>query len=126
TLPPNVRPIGFTPLEPLARTCSAVIDQGGTGTFLTALTAGAPQLLVPHARMYDSGPLAERFAAQGAGLHLAPREVTGEAVRDAVDLLLRDPSYTEAGLRLREAMAAAPSPDEIALGIGDLVSDHAG
>ncbi|MFD6098529.1 nucleotide disphospho-sugar-binding domain-containing protein [Nocardiopsis flavescens] len=125
-LPPNVRPVGFTPLDPLARTCSAFVDQGGSGTFLTALTAGVPQLVVPHARMYDSGPLAERFAAQGAGLHLAPGEVTGEAVRDAVDLLLRDPSYTGAGLRLREGMEAAPSPGEVARDIGSLVSAHAG
>ncbi|MEV4257159.1 nucleotide disphospho-sugar-binding domain-containing protein, partial [Spirillospora sp. NPDC049652] len=44
-LPPNVRPIGWTPMDLLLPTCAGVVHHGGGGTALAAIWAGVPQLV---------------------------------------------------------------------------------
>jgi UDP:flavonoid glycosyltransferase YjiC (YdhE family) len=45
---------------------------------------------------------------------IGPAALTPEAVRDAVRLVLEDPSYRDAGQRLAAELAALPAPAEVA------------
>ncbi|MFF1674103.1 nucleotide disphospho-sugar-binding domain-containing protein, partial [Nocardiopsis flavescens] len=122
TLPPNVRPIGFTPLEPLARTCSAVINHGGWGTFLGVASLGVPQIVVP--TWFDNVLPARRLEALGAGVHIPPERADGSRVRGALTRLLNEPAPTGAARRLRTQMESSPSPNTIASRMESLVADH--
>ncbi|GDY32293.1 nucleotide disphospho-sugar-binding domain-containing protein [Gandjariella thermophila] len=103
-LPDNVRPVGWTPLGALLRTCAAAVHHGGAGTTLTVLDAGVPQLVVPDGadRYINAHAVTER----GAGL-------TAEA--DAVDPdllgeLLGNDKLRRATAEVRAEMAAMPAP----------------
>ncbi|MGQ4272214.1 glycosyltransferase, partial [Nocardiopsis changdeensis] len=107
---PNVRPIGFTPLEPLARTCSAVINHGGAGTVLTMLGHGVPQVIIPRVQ-FDEKFMAAGVERAGAGLVLGGRSaVGGRELRDAVVRVLSDPDLRQGAARTRDLMHALPAP----------------
>jgi UDP:flavonoid glycosyltransferase YjiC (YdhE family) len=92
--------------------CSAVVSHTGSGTFLASLAAGLPHLCVPQAAdQFLNAAACERSAT---GLVLQPGTVTTEAVRDTAGRLLREPAFAEAAGRLRDEIAAMPSPAEVA------------
>ncbi|MFJ3902243.1 nucleotide disphospho-sugar-binding domain-containing protein [Streptomyces sp. NPDC090025] len=104
TLPDNVRPLPWVPLAELLTTSDALIHHGGSGTMLTALQAGIPQLLLPQGA--DHFTNTDALTATGAALTSAS---------DAVDtaLLARltgDADVREAALRLQAENAALPTP----------------
>ncbi|MFD5508516.1 nucleotide disphospho-sugar-binding domain-containing protein [Streptomyces sp. NPDC127051] len=106
TLPDNVRPLPWVPLAELLTTSDALIHHGGSGTMLTALQAGVPQLVLPQGA--DHFTNADALTATGAALR---------STSDAVDtpLLTRlatDPALREAATRLQAENAALPSPAE--------------
>ncbi|WP_030761571.1 nucleotide disphospho-sugar-binding domain-containing protein [Streptomyces sp. NRRL F-2664] len=106
TLPDNVRPLPWVPLAELLATSDALIHHGGSGTLLTALQAGLPQLLLPQGA--DHFTNADALTATGAGLR---------STSDGVDAalltrLLADPDLREAAERLRAENAALPTPAE--------------
>jgi UDP:flavonoid glycosyltransferase YjiC (YdhE family) len=107
-LAPNVRVVRALPLHLLLPHCAAIVHQGGNGTLLTGAWHGRPQLVLP--QLPDQTFHTGRFVATGAGLSLAPDEVTPASVRAAVTDLLGDPSYAAAATRLRAEMAATPPP----------------
>ncbi|MEV5322758.1 nucleotide disphospho-sugar-binding domain-containing protein [Nonomuraea sp. NPDC052634] len=47
-LPANVREAAWLPLHAALARCAAIVHHGGSGTTLTALAAGVPQLVLPH------------------------------------------------------------------------------
>ncbi len=124
-LPPNVRPVEFAPLHALLPTCDAVIDQGGSGTFLTAVASGVPQVVVPHARMFDTRPLAERFQQLGAGRYVPPERADGASVTNALRDVLDDPAHTAGTHRLRAQLESAPAPGRIASDLREITERHA-
>ncbi|AQT76095.1 MULTISPECIES: nucleotide disphospho-sugar-binding domain-containing protein [Streptomyces] len=106
TLPDNVRALPWVPLAELLTASDALIHHGGSGTMLTALQAGLPQLLLPQGA--DHFTNADALTATGAALRSAS---------DGVDaaLLTRltvDPDLREAAGRLRAENAALPTPAE--------------
>lgn len=82
---------------------SLVIHHGGMGTTHAAVTHALPQLIVPHAA--DQHLQAQRVAANGVGHWIAPREVTIDAARDQVRMLLSEPYHSRA-VDLSTAFAA--------------------
>ncbi|MGW6412511.1 nucleotide disphospho-sugar-binding domain-containing protein [Streptomyces vinaceus] len=108
-LPDNVRLIGETPLHLLLSTCDAVVHQGGSGTLLTAVRYGVPQVIIPEAG--DQPMNASCLGPTGAGIAITPDDVarTGDAVAE----LLRDSSYGDAASLLQKEMLAQPSPAEV-------------
>jgi UDP:flavonoid glycosyltransferase YjiC (YdhE family) len=52
---------------------------------------------------------------------IGPDDVTPEAVRDAVRLVLEEPSYRDAGRRLAVELAALPEPAEVAHTLRDRI-----
>lgn len=89
--PANVEVRAFVPqLEVLAR-AAAFVTHGGMNSANEALQFGVPMVVVP--QRGDQYLVAGRVAELGAGLTIAPRDVTPERLRDAVGRVVRDPSF---------------------------------
>ncbi|MEU1662856.1 nucleotide disphospho-sugar-binding domain-containing protein [Streptomyces sparsogenes] len=124
-LPANVRVIEPTPLSQLLTRCTALVHHGGSGTGLTALHRGLPQLVLAPP-LPSLGVYGERIAACGAGRSLDPGEQRDpEAIRTALRELLDDPSYGAAAGRAREEMAAMPAPAEVVPELEELAASRA-
>jgi UDP:flavonoid glycosyltransferase YjiC (YdhE family) len=105
------------PLNLLLPACDGVIHGGAADVTLTAAALGVPQLIVAPADRV----LAERVAATGAAL-LAEETAPRERVAELLDVS----GPREAARRLRDDIAALPSPVEIARVIEDTVEDTKG
>ncbi|WP_030395159.1 nucleotide disphospho-sugar-binding domain-containing protein [Kitasatospora purpeofusca] len=117
-LPDNVRPLPWVPLAELLRVCDAVVHHGGSGSTLTGLQAGVPQLLLPQGA--DNFAVADALTAAGAAL---------SSGSDAVDTalltrLVTDPGLREGAARLRAENDALPTPAALVPEIEALVTDH--
>jgi UDP:flavonoid glycosyltransferase YjiC (YdhE family) len=109
-LPDNVVHFGPVPLVGLLPTCAALIHHGGSGSTMSAVVSGVPQLVVtsqPEA-VYN----ARQVAAAGAGLHLPDEEASIDLVPGCVSTLLDDPGPATAAHRLRAEALALPGPVE--------------
>ncbi|MEU6315642.1 nucleotide disphospho-sugar-binding domain-containing protein [Streptomyces sp. NPDC047014] len=106
TLPNNVRPLPWVPLAELLTASDALVHHGGSGTLLTALQAGLPQLLLPQGA--DHFTNADALTATGAALSSASDDVDSALL----DRLITDPALREAAVSLRAENAALPSPAE--------------
>jgi UDP:flavonoid glycosyltransferase YjiC (YdhE family) len=119
--PPHTRYVTNLPLHLLLPTCTAIVHQGGTGTLLTAASYGVPQTAV--AVLPGHLIAARQFAGTGAGIMVDSAEATVDTLRDAVIRTLAEPTRDAAG-RLREEMAAYPSPAEVVGTLVGLVEAH--
>ncbi|MFJ8011346.1 nucleotide disphospho-sugar-binding domain-containing protein [Streptomyces sp. NPDC096339] len=106
TLPDNVRPLPWVPLAELLTVSDALIHHGGSGTMLTALQAGLPQLLLPQGA--DHFANADALTATGAALRSASDDVDSPLLTR----LVTDPALREAAARLRAENEALPTPAE--------------
>jgi UDP:flavonoid glycosyltransferase YjiC (YdhE family) len=119
-LPATVVLLDPVPLQALLATCDAVVHHGGSGTLMTAMSCGVPQLVVPN--MPDLAFNARRLAATGAG-RARPADTADPATLAAdIDALLTDPSYRAAAARLRAQSSAQPGPAEVVAQLESLVS----
>ncbi|WP_030232882.1 nucleotide disphospho-sugar-binding domain-containing protein [Streptomyces sp. NRRL S-350] len=104
TLPANVRGLPWVPLNELLGRADALVHHGGSGTMLTALQAGLPQLLLPQGA--DHFINADALTATGAALRSASDSVDTRLL----DRLVTDPALRTAAHRLRADNAALPTP----------------
>ncbi len=108
--PANLHIEQYIPQAAILPHCSLVISHGGSGSVLGALAHGLPSVLIP---MGADQPLnAARCADLGLGRMLDPIEATPESVREAVSVVLADPSYRQAAERMRDEIAAMPGPEQ--------------
>ncbi|MFJ9946478.1 nucleotide disphospho-sugar-binding domain-containing protein [Kitasatospora sp. NPDC091207] len=107
TLPANVRPLPWVPLAELLRVCDAAVHHGGSGSTLTALQAGLPQLLLPQGA--DNFAVADILTATGAALRSASEDVD----TPLLTRLVTDPALREAAAGLRAENDALPTPAEL-------------
>lgn len=107
--PENVHIERYIPLSLLLSRCDLVVNNGGSGTLVAALSHGLPVVVVPITA--DQPENAAHCAALGLGRVIAPTELTPERARDAVRDVLDDPSYRRNAERLRDEMAALPGPE---------------
>src|SRR5581483_11652348 len=105
---PNVHLTQWLSHGELLPRCAAMVSAGGTSTILSALQAGVPLVVVP--TNWDKPDNARRVVEAGVGVRLAPRNCTAERLREAVEELLREPSYRENAQRIAAALATAPGP----------------
>ncbi|WP_329110389.1 DUF1205 domain-containing protein [Micromonospora sp. NBC_01699] len=112
-LPANVRPVGWTPLHPLLASCAAVVHHGGSGTTMTALSAGVPQLVLPHGA--DQFVNADLVARHGVGRQSEPEEVDSELL----SAVLRDRAVRGAAQATARRMGELPAPVDL---VGRLVA----
>ncbi|MEU6234274.1 nucleotide disphospho-sugar-binding domain-containing protein [Kitasatospora sp. NPDC047058] len=116
TLPDNVRPLPWVPLAELLTASDALIHHGGSGTMLTAVQAGLPQLVLPQGA--DHFVNADALTATGAALRSAS---------DAVDTalltrLVADTALREAAAVLRGENDALPTPAAVVPDLEALVT----
>ncbi len=109
--PPNVTVAEFIPQAQLLPACSAVVSHAGSGTFLAALAAGVPQVLLPQAA--DQFLNAEAGARGGVAIAIAPGELSVAHVRAALDRILSDTPFLTAAQRIQAEISAMPAPDAV-------------
>ncbi|MCU7827031.1 nucleotide disphospho-sugar-binding domain-containing protein [Kitasatospora sp. DSM 101779] len=116
TLPANVRALPWVPLAELLRVCDAVVHHGGSGSTLTALQAGIPQLLLPQGA--DNFTVADVLTSTGAALRSASEDVD----TDLLARLVTDPALRAAAARLRARNDDLPAPAAVVPDIEALVT----
>lgn len=119
SVPPNARVVDWVPLNQVLRACDAVVHHGGSGTTMTSLHAGLPQLALP--QMCDQHRHADRAEAVGAAAKLIGDDITAESVRDHVNRLLENPAARVAAEKIRDEMRVMPPPAAVASSITALV-----
>ncbi|WP_150251041.1 nucleotide disphospho-sugar-binding domain-containing protein [Nocardiopsis deserti] len=118
TVPPNTRLVDYVPLHALAPTCAAMITHGGTGTVLSGLAHGVPQVISPRPT-YDEALVARTVAQRGAAIALDPETVTSGVMARTMRTLLGDARFTYAARALGQQVADMPSPAELAGRLAD-------
>jgi UDP:flavonoid glycosyltransferase YjiC (YdhE family) len=116
TLPPNIQPIGWTPLDSLLRTCSGVVHPGG-GTTMIAVDAGIPQLLVHPPSGQGNESTAKAVLKRGVGLVTTEDTVQAEML----ERLLTDSQMCQAAVEVQHENASLPSPAETVSRISELL-----
>ena len=109
--PPNVTVAEFIPQAQLLPACAAVVSHAGSGTFLAALAAGVPQLLLPQAA--DQFLNAEAATRGGVAVAIAPGEVSVAHVRGALERVLGDTRFLIAAQRAQAEISAMPAPNAV-------------
>ena len=104
TIPDNVTVETYVPQDAVFAHASAVVDHGGSGTFLGALAAGLPQVVVP--LFADQPHNARSLDASGAGIAVFDTETTG--LRSAIERVLVDDDIRGAAKKVAVEMAAMP------------------
>ena len=107
--PAHVHLARYIPHSALLPRCAVFITHGGYGSVMAGLNAGVPLVVLPISA--DQPYNAACCAALGVGTVVEPDDRTPEAIREAVRLVLSDPSYRAQAERVRDAMAALPGPE---------------
>lgn len=108
--PPHVLVERYIPQALVLPRCRAMVAHAGAGTMLGALSHGVPQVLLPHGAEQHLN--AEACRRAGAALVLRPEALDAPAIREALIRVLREPRFAQAAVRLRDEIAAMPSPGE--------------
>ncbi|ANN17755.1 MGT family glycosyl transferase [Amycolatopsis orientalis] len=108
--PEHIHLANYLPQDDVLPYCDAVLNHGGSGSLLGAITHGLPMVLLPMGA--DQPHNGDRAVALGLGKVLDVIDATPEDIRDAVSSVLREPSYREAAGRLRDEVTAYPPPEE--------------
>jgi UDP:flavonoid glycosyltransferase YjiC (YdhE family) len=109
--PSHVEVEQFVPQAELLPACAAVASHAGSGTFLAALAAGVPQVLLPQAA--DQFLNAQAGEEGGVAIAVARNEVTVARVREALERVIGDDSFRRAAERVRTEIAAMPAPEAV-------------
>ncbi|MEU5958583.1 nucleotide disphospho-sugar-binding domain-containing protein [Streptomyces sp. NPDC047525] len=107
-VPENTRIVDFVPLDLILPTCTAMIHHGGSGSFNGALLHGIPQLVIGYSA--DSIGKCLALMRTGAGLWIAPNDVTGARIRECLTQLLEDDAFRVAAEQLQQETLAHPTP----------------
>ena len=119
--PPNVHVERYIPQSLLFPSCDVVVTHGGSGTTLAALAHGLPLLVLPQgANQFWN---AERCVELGVGSRLQPAEVTPEAVRQQVRVLLEDPEYRRRAGWIQHEIEQMPAPESTVALVEQLARD---
>ena len=112
TVPENVRLERYVPLTQLLPHADVTICHAGFNTIFTAIAAGTPLVLIPIDSDQPTG--AVRCRDLGLGPMLNRRQLTPEAVRDAVRSVMTEPHYRKALAAFRRELDALPGTGETA------------
>jgi UDP:flavonoid glycosyltransferase YjiC (YdhE family) len=110
-VPDNVHVERFVAQSTVLPMVDLIVHHGGTGTVLSALEVGLPQLLLPQGA--DQFYNAEILPTVGVARALPNDAQQLGAIGDAVLALLGDSPERHTAARLRDEIAAMPSPAEV-------------
>jgi UDP:flavonoid glycosyltransferase YjiC (YdhE family) len=121
SLPAGVVGVGWHPLNLVLGSIDLLVHHGGSGSMMSALAAGVPQLALPNSA--DQFVNAFALADAGVGRLLMPDTAGGvEAVLAQCRALLAEPGYTDAAKALAVDVAAMPSPADVVDVLAKLVA----
>jgi UDP:flavonoid glycosyltransferase YjiC (YdhE family) len=123
-VPDNVRVERFVAQSAVLPLVDLIVHHGGTGTVLGALEAGLPQLVLPQGA--DQFLNAEIVAAGGIGRALPNDAQQPGVIGEAVRALLGDSAERRAAGRVRDEIAAMPSPRDVVPALVELAIRRAG
>jgi UDP:flavonoid glycosyltransferase YjiC (YdhE family) len=109
--PPNARVAEFVPFGELLPKASVYITNGGFGGTQQALAAGVPVIVAGETE--DKPANAARVEYHGLGINLRTATPDPRAIRDAVELLLKDSDVRENVRRLAAVYASCDAVTEI-------------
>jgi UDP:flavonoid glycosyltransferase YjiC (YdhE family) len=109
--PSHVTVAQFIPQAELLPACAAVVSHAGSGTFLAALAAGVPQVLLPQAA--DQFLNAEAGEQGGVAIAVPRAEVSMERIREALERVLGDGAFRAAAEGVRAEISAMPAPEAV-------------
>ncbi|WP_328406315.1 DUF1205 domain-containing protein (plasmid) [Streptomyces sp. NBC_00390] len=112
-LPAGVLAAGWLPLDHVLPQCAVLVHYGASGTTMTAMAAGVPQVVVTMP-VADAPDNAERIAAAGLGICLPSSALDADAVADACHTLLRDGSWRSRAAEVAAEQLDRPYPYEVA------------
>jgi UDP:flavonoid glycosyltransferase YjiC (YdhE family) len=115
---PNVRVVERLPLYALLPSCAAVVHHGGSGTTMTAIAAGVPQLAVTFAT--EQATTGSRLAGTGAAIHLSGHLAEKDVLRTMVEELVNVAAYRESAAALQTEARQRPSMMELVNTLEDL------
>jgi UDP:flavonoid glycosyltransferase YjiC (YdhE family) len=95
------------------------ITHGGNGTVYQALAHGVPVLGIP--TLFDQELNLQRVEALGAGLRLARRNYRAEQLRECIERVIDQPSFSAAARKLGQRMAQFDAPRTAAIHIDHFV-----
>jgi UDP:flavonoid glycosyltransferase YjiC (YdhE family) len=110
-VPENVHVERFVAQSAVLPLVDLIVHHGGTGTVLSALEVGLPQLLLPQGA--DQFFNAEILTTTGAARALPNDAQQLGAIGDAVQALLGDSPERHTAARVRDEIAAMPSAAEV-------------
>lgn len=111
-LPDNVRVVRGVPFRMLLPTCDLVVHHGGSGTALTSVVTGTPQLIAPPSPICTE--IGHAVVRGGTGVML-DRPGDPDLLSATVAEMLGAPEpYQKAAQRVRAEMADLPSPHTLA------------
>lgn len=87
--------------------CTAVVSHVGAGTMLGALCFGLPQLALPQGT--DQPHNAAALVASGAGIALAPEEITPDNIAASLGRVLTEPGIRSHAEAIRTEIAGMPT-----------------
>jgi UDP:flavonoid glycosyltransferase YjiC (YdhE family) len=119
-MPDNVHVERFVAQSAVLPLVDLMVHHGGTGTVLAALEVGLPQLLLPQGA--DQFFNAQILTEAGAARALSNDAQRLGTITEAVQALFGDSPEREAAARLRNEIAAMPSPTEAVSQLVELAS----
>jgi UDP:flavonoid glycosyltransferase YjiC (YdhE family) len=117
-VPGNVHVERFIAQSAVLPSVDLIVHHGGTGTVLSALEVGLPQLLLPQGA--DQFFNAEILTAAGAGRALPNDAQQPGMIGDAVQALLGDAPERRTAAQLQDEIAAMPCPADVVPGLVEL------
>ncbi|MFD5751090.1 glycosyltransferase [Streptomyces sp. NPDC127033] len=106
----GVRAVPWIPVGLAAHSCDLVVHHAGSGTTMSSLAHGVPQVVCP--AILDQADNAKKLEELGAGRMVAPWSVLagGGGLADAVQQVLGEPGYAKSAALLQAENDSAPSP----------------
>jgi MGT family glycosyltransferase len=104
-LPGDPIVVGYAPQLELIRHSALAISHGGLNTALESLAGGVPMVVLPVA--YDQPGVGARVEWSGVGRSIPVGRLTIDRLRDAVRMVLGDPTYRQRAGRLQSSVEAA-------------------
>jgi UDP:flavonoid glycosyltransferase YjiC (YdhE family) len=110
-VPDNAHVERFVAQSAVLPVVDLIVHHGGTGTVLSALEVGLPQLLLPQGA--DQFFNAEILTTTGAGRALPNHAQQAGAIGEAVQALLGDSPERQIAVRIRDEIAGMPAPADV-------------
>jgi UDP:flavonoid glycosyltransferase YjiC (YdhE family) len=117
-VPANVHVLPWVPQADLLAHADLVVHHGGSGTTISAMTSGVPQLVLPQGA--DHFRNADTVVAAGLGAQLVGEQFTSDAAHEAARKLLQDNGVRHAVAGIAAEIAAMPHPGEVVPKLAEL------